>query len=108
MLGRKGIGKFAGFGIAQVIVVETVAKATGEKTAFRLDLGRIRGESYFSGKIEVDVVQRLAPDDDRKKEHGTKVTLEQLTIGRAPDARFPRSMSRRFLLHQRVDDFSSK
>ena len=33
------------------------------------------------------------------------VTLEQLTIGRAPDARFPRSMSRRFLLHQRVDDF---
>jgi hypothetical protein len=34
VLGRKGIGKFAGFGIAQVIVVDTVAKATGEKTVF--------------------------------------------------------------------------
>ena len=108
VLGRKGIGKFAGFGIAQVIVVETVAKATGEKTVFKLDLRKIRGEEYVLGPIEVDVIERLGPDEDRKSEHGTKIKLEELTIGRAPDARFPRSMSRRFLLHQRVEDFCIK
>src|SRR5579884_2051994 len=32
ILGRKGIGKFAGFGIAQVIRVETVSRENGEKT----------------------------------------------------------------------------
>ena len=60
------------------------------------------------GPIEVDVIERLGPDEDRKSEHGTKIKLEELTIGRAPDARSPRSMSRRFLLHQRVEDFCIK
>lgn len=34
VLGRKGIGKFAGFGVAEVIQVETVSSRTGERTVF--------------------------------------------------------------------------
>jgi len=46
ILGRKGIGKFAGFGIAQLIRVETVSKETGEKTVFEMDLLKLRTEEY--------------------------------------------------------------
>src|SRR5262245_19267655 len=34
VLGRKGIGKFAGFGIAETIKVLTVSEETGERTEF--------------------------------------------------------------------------
>ena len=42
ILGRKGIGKFAGFGIARVIQVETVSAQNGEKTVFEMDIDKIR------------------------------------------------------------------
>lgn len=42
LMGRKGIGKFAGFGIASVITVTTISKDTGEKTSFVLDIDKIR------------------------------------------------------------------
>lgn len=31
LMGRKGIGKFAGFGISEVIEICTISKETGEK-----------------------------------------------------------------------------
>ena len=34
LLGRKGIGKFAGFGIARIVEIETVSAETGERTVF--------------------------------------------------------------------------
>jgi HSP90 family molecular chaperone len=46
VLGRKGIGKFAGFGIAQVLTLETTSRETGEHTKFALDLAKLRGEDY--------------------------------------------------------------
>src|ERR1035441_1003466 len=42
ILGRKGIGKFAGFGIAGAIKIETISKITGEKTAFVMELEQLR------------------------------------------------------------------
>ena len=42
ILGRKGIGKFAGFGIAGAIKIETVSKTTGEKTSFVMELEQLR------------------------------------------------------------------
>ena len=38
LLGRKGIGKFAGFGIARIVEIATVSARTGERTMFALDL----------------------------------------------------------------------
>lgn len=38
VLGRKGIGKFAGFGIAEIVRIDTVSAETGERTTFELDL----------------------------------------------------------------------
>ena len=41
VLGRKGIGKFAGFGIARIIRVDTISKSTGGgKNILRDELGR--------------------------------------------------------------------
>jgi len=106
ILGRKGIGKFAGFGIAEKIVIETISKNNGEKTVFALDINELRGDEYVTKGSEIDVIEYLPPDENRKNKHGTIVHLKILKLARrrSPD-QFAMSMSRRFLLHQRVDDF---
>jgi Histidine kinase-, DNA gyrase B-, and HSP90-like ATPase len=106
ILGRKGIGKFAGFGIAKIIRVETISKETGEKTVFELDIDQLRSDEYVAEGGNIPVVEYLDPDEDRKREHGTKITLKSLTVLRRPaHARFVQSMARRFTLHERVADF---
>lgn len=106
ILGRKGIGKFAGFGIAEIIKVETISKATGEKTVFELNLHNLRGEKYVDTGKEIDVTEYLSKNNNRKSDHGTIITLKLLTLGQRPSpAVFAKSMARRFLLHQRVADF---
>ena len=106
ILGRKGIGKFAGFGIAQVIHVETISKDSGEKTDFELNLQKLRGEQYVSSAgTEIDA-DYLEPNSTRKKTRATIVALRSLRLGRRPSPRqFGKSMARRFLLHQQQADF---
>lgn len=106
VLGRKGIGKFAGFGLAERIRVTTVSKETGEKTEFVLDIRQLQGDSYIKEGGEVEVVQYLGPDKERAAKHGTILTLERLKLTKKLSASVvARSMSRRFLLHQRTADF---
>ena len=105
VLGRKGIGKFAGFGIAKIIRVDTISSATGEKTSFEMDLDKLASKDYMEigGKLDAEW---LGPDEERKKLHGTKITLKNLFINRAiSKSQFPSSMARRFLLHQTAADF---
>jgi HSP90 family molecular chaperone len=66
VLGRKGIGKFAGFGIAGVIGVSPVSQENGEKTVFELDLASLRSGDYVdtSGR-EVNVLEHLVERADR-------------------------------------------
>lgn len=111
VLGRKGIGKFAGFGIADVLEVATVSAETGERTVFELDLARLRGneeDDYVSTDAkQVEVLERSRPNDDCKAEHGTIVTLRNLTLGRIPNREtFAKSLARRFLIAQTADEFS--
>ncbi len=107
VLGRKGIGKFAGFGIAKVIRVETISKKTGEKTAFELDIDRLRSDDYVTEGGTIPVEEYLGPNETRRKDHGTTILLKSLLMLRAPaQARFVKSMARRFTLHQRVADFN--
>lgn len=106
VLGRKGIGKFAGFGIAQVIHIETISKATGEKTSFSLDVNKIRTEEYTGEGIVVDNLEHFEANDAEKGNAGTKITLKKLKLQRnIPVDRFIASMARRFLIHQTADDF---
>jgi hypothetical protein len=106
LLGRKGIGKFAGFGIAQTMVIDTTSRKNGERTVFELGLDRMRGEQYIETGGEIDVTSYSPPSEEMKQMRGTKITLHGLSLQRAqsPEA-FARSMSRRFLLAQRVADF---
>jgi hypothetical protein len=110
VMGRKGIGKFAGFGIAGQVEVETVSETTGELTKFTLDIDRLRGngDEYLSTSPQaVDVVEYKAANATRRKKHGTTIRLSQLTLKRRPSPdQFRRSMARRFLLLERADDFA--
>jgi len=106
VLGRKGIGKFAGFGIAQKMRVETISKMTGEKTIFELDVDELLGEKYAIGGKEIEVIEFAPPNEDAKTAHGTSIILTGLSLGRVLGSdEFARSMARRFLLHQEQADF---
>jgi hypothetical protein len=108
ILGRKGIGKFAGFGIADVIEVETTSKQTGERTVFELNLDQLRGGGYVSpgGKI---AASHSGPNPSRRNKHGTTISLRSLKLSRCPSVgQFRRSMARRFLLQQHAADFALK
>ena len=108
LLGRKGIGKFAGFGIAELLEVDSTSKENGERTIFRLDLGDLRGDDYVgAGAKEVPIVRREPADAGRRSKGGTTITLRKLKLGRTPSvSRFKSSMARRFLLNQVADEFS--
>ncbi|GLZ08892.1 hypothetical protein Acsp03_63580 [Actinomadura sp. NBRC 104412] len=112
VMGRKGIGKFAGFGIAGILEVETVSRETGEKTVFRLDVDRLTGEGTedryaYGTRMEVEVLEYLPASEGRKADHGTRIKLQRLTLKRTPNPdRFRESMARRFLLLERVGEFS--
>ena len=110
VLGRKGIGKFAGFGIAEIIDVRTISAENGELTCFRLDLTKLRGESYSEkDPAPVQVIEYSPPDEDRRDQHGSTVTLRNLTLKQPPRKEVQAAgLARRFLLHQRVNDFEIK
>ncbi len=107
ILGRKGIGKFAGFGIAKVVRIQTVSASTGERTIFEMDIGKLRSEEYVKRQgTEIDLIDYDGPDPDRREEHGTTVRLRCLALSRRRDpAQFAQSMARRFLLHQAASEF---
>ncbi len=116
-MGRKGIGKFAGFGIAKVLHVETTSEATGESTTFALDVARLLGSSQDaadestpyvdSTPLTVEVLAYSPPDPANTPNHGTRITLRDLTLSKTPNAvQFRMSMARRFRLMQDTDTFS--
>ena len=106
ILGRKGIGKFAGFGIADIINIRTIGKQSGELTEFELNLADLREDDYVSSNKPVNLISYEESDDNRKAEHGTIVTLKSLRLSRnISGSVFSRGMARRFLLHKRVSDF---
>lgn len=109
-LGRKGIGKFAGFGIAQIVEVDTTSADTGERTCFQLDLTELRaepnGEFVGTDRRRVSVLVAEGPNADRVRQHGTTVRLRNLGLSRVPSAEsFARSMAKRFLLAQQASNF---
>ena len=103
--GRKGVGKLAGFGIADIMEVQTVHKTpnpnVGERALiwFRLSLSELKKSKKGA---PVDLVYAgpvsKAPAGGRVTQ-GTTVTLRQLHEKRAQNAeRFHNGMAQRFLL----------
>lgn len=109
LMGRKGIGKFAGFGIAGIVEIDTVSEETGEHTRFQLDIEQLRGEGneLVDEPTDIAVVEYEGPDQGRKATHGTTVRLKRLSMAQKPsETAFVRSMARRFTLLGRTDDFN--
>lgn len=103
--GRKGVGKLAGFGIADIMEVQTVHKKRDKSVKdwvliwFRLDLKDLRDKR---GDAPVNLIYagpiKTAPNGARTS-HGTTVTLRKLHERRSQNAeRFHHSMAQRFLL----------
>ena len=107
VLGRKGIGKFAGFGIAELLEIDTTSSKTGERTVFRLDLQDLRSDVYVgTAEKEVPIVCKEGASESRKALKGTRVNLRRLKLARTPSKEvFRRSMARRFLINQVADEF---
>ncbi len=103
--GKKGVGKLAGFGVADMVEVQTVHKdqdrKVGERTLiwFRLsmsDLKKVQKGPAPVGLIYAGPVNK-APKGGRR-DKGTTITLRQLHERRAMNAdRFHHSMAQRFL-----------
>ena len=107
VLGRKGIGKFAGFGIAELLEIDTTSAENGERTVFHLDLRDLRGDEYIgTAPKEVPVLLHEQENTSPAKNYGTIIKLANLTLRRTPsESSFAASMARRFLINQTADEF---
>lgn len=119
VLGRKGIGKLAGFGIARLMEVWTVRE--GWLTAFEMDYEVMTsgGTAETPESYQPPILHDRAVTEDDPIQKGTLVVLKRLQLKNAINAdRFRQSMSRRFsilsagfevdlngdpLLHQEVE-----
>lgn len=95
--GRKGIGKLAGFGVADRLAVRTVKEK--QLAHFALDFSALTKSQSFADTSGYSP-EALSGDGARVKEKsGTTVTLSQLKITRAIDeAEFKRGLARRLLV----------
>jgi hypothetical protein len=95
--GRKGIGKLAGFGIADRLKIRTVKEK--QLSHFALDFSALTKSQSFADTSGY-TPETLSDDGDRvKAKPGTTVTLSQLKITRAIDeAEFKRGLARRLLV----------
>ncbi len=95
--GRKGIGKLAGFGIADRLEVRTVKEK--QLAHFALDFSALTKSQSFADTSGYNP-EALSNDGARvKEEPGTTVTLSRLKVTRAIDeAEFKRGLARRLLV----------
>ena len=97
--GRKGIGKLAAFGTAEILDCYTVRN--GDPVSFRLGYDKIRKAPAgvdFEVDENIDEKPLLKPDGSTLSS-GTRIRLSSLRLKRAiPEASFIKSMSRRFAI----------
>lgn len=102
LMGRKGIGKFAGFGIAKTIFVETVSSFSKEKTAFLLDYDTIERQENASSFVQVEDYQ-----ENSSEPFGTRITLTNLEKV-VQESEVIRSLGKRFCFKFDSYNFSIK
>ncbi|MBU1628013.1 ATP-binding protein [bacterium] len=96
VMGRKGIGKLAGFGIAEDITIRSIKN--GHLTQFNMNYEVLKSKTQMEG-------YEFSPDIDRKtdEETGVYVILKNLKIQKNINIdNFRSSMSRRFALNTEI------
>ena len=73
VMGRKGLGKLAGFGIAELITIKTKVKGTNYSTKFVMDANEIK---KYDSITDVKIPASYEPANS--EEHYTKITLSHL------------------------------
>ena len=96
VMGRKGIGKLAGFGIAETMRVES--RRDGLLTAFEMNFEEMTSADQYVKPYEPKLVHDGPGEDEViPYDSGTRVILKDLVIRNAVNRdRFRLSMSRRF------------
>lgn len=92
VMGRKGIGKLAGFGIAEDIIVTSIKE--GHLVELQLNYSKLR-----ELETTTDYVLPTLRNEPTTEHSGVKITFKELKLLRniSPDA-FKKSMARRFAL----------
>lgn len=91
VMAHKGLGKLAGFGIANTVTVETCKN--GKVTSFTMKYAGIeklqQGQTYYPEQVKVST--------DARRKNGTRIVLSDLRLRRRLDEdEFMRSMGRKF------------
>ena len=95
VMGRKGLGKLAGFGISSTVQIETVKD--GEYTNFIIDFNKMINTSEinsFDKDYEPEILDYLEKVD---KPNGTKVVLSNLKLTQLKWDFVKKAVARRFL-----------
>lgn len=99
VIGKKGIGKLAFFGIAQKILVETIN--SGKKNIFLMDWEKLKNEGK---KGKVYKPEALVVDEKTSSKNGTKITLKNIKRKSGFDPNdVAYSLSRYFSIFDRFD-----
>lgn len=94
VMGRKGIGKLAGFGIANKMTIETWVNETCN--TFSLDMDELKAGEGDTSDVPIISIQSEPPLDIHGK-NGTRLTMEQLKHVSVPDVeKLHQALSRRF------------
>lgn len=95
VMGRKGIGKLAGFGIATKIQLTTWRD--GSATQLTLDIAKLKLGDNDMRQIEIPGQLVPVPNDVKNAEHGTRIVLTDLKHSSPPDVdRLREALARRF------------
>ncbi len=105
VLGRKGIGKFAGFGIAKEVQITTISGDSGEQTSFVLDVDAILN-AEDSNSVEIKILQYDDPCEKKKEQQGTRVELRGIHARGGTGEQIGKELARRFLLPAMDPEFS--
>ncbi len=95
--GRKGIGKLAGFGIANLIDVRSIKD--GQVAHFRLDYDQLTRSSNFADREGYTPIRLQDDGGETDDQTGTTVRLSRLKLRRSiNEERFIKSIARRLLV----------
>ncbi|MDH5019017.1 ATP-binding protein [Halobacterium rubrum] len=97
VMGRKGIGKLAGFGVAGKVVIQTFKD--GKHVEFELDYDQMKERGNEADPADTSTYDPEVTDygSSADKDHGTIVTLTDLNRERRPTTRYIKErLARRF------------
>jgi len=95
VMGRKGIGKLAGFGIATEI--ELVSWVDGSAARVVMPIDDLKKAPGSLESVELSGEEAIAPPKDRREDHGTRVIMRGLRHSTPVDpAQLRASLARRF------------